>query len=61
MGADLSANTALQSLNIRRTCWPFRGQVRSHEVSCATALCQGIKMPLHPAKPSRQQIINFLR
>ncbi|UZA67143.1 hypothetical protein EZZ81_02390 [Pseudomonas viridiflava] len=30
VGADLSANTVFQAMNIRRMYWPFRGQVRSH-------------------------------
>ncbi|WP_205902722.1 hypothetical protein, partial [Pseudomonas viridiflava] len=35
VGADraafrLSANTVFRAMNIRRMCWPFRGQVRSH-------------------------------
>uniref|UniRef100_UPI0013CE9444 inner membrane CreD family protein n=1 Tax=Pseudomonas viridiflava TaxID=33069 RepID=UPI0013CE9444 len=28
VGADLSANTVFQAMNIRRMYWPFRGQVR---------------------------------
>ncbi len=30
VGADLSANTVFQTMNIRRMYGPFRGQVRSH-------------------------------
>ncbi len=43
VGADraafrLSANAVVQPMNIRRMYRPFRGQVRSHLVCCATAL-----------------------
>ena len=37
VGADLSANAVFQPPHMRRMYRPFRGQVRSHLVCCATA------------------------